>query len=164
MKKKLIKQSVEFWMKMLTNEKNLFLEKKKKKKLFLIVMSIKKKGKKKILCIFNICTLLTVLSKNILSRFCELLQSVREKKKDDWLVVGLLSANGTWAYRERALRGGLSKGSAERLGRQAWPGFERSTSCLPVLSVTTPKLVGQTSMEGWLINYHQDEKCRWSRN
>ena len=53
--------------------------------------------------------------------------------------------------------GDLSKGSypvitqvsekttenSERLGRQAWPGFEPSTSRLSVLSVTTSPLVGR---------------------
>ena len=33
--------------------------------------------------------------------------------------------------------------NSERLGRQARPGFEPGTSRLPVLSVTTPPLVGQ---------------------
>ena len=33
----------------------------------------------------------------------------------------------------------------ERLGRQARPGFEPDTSRLPVLSVTTPPLVGPDS-------------------
>ena len=55
--------------------------------------------------------------------------------------------------------GGLSKGSkpvftrvsektteniSKRLSRQAWPGFEPGTSCLPILSVTTPILVGKS--------------------
>ena len=75
---------------------------------------------------------------------------------------GQLSACGTWVYRWRALRvcvwGGLSKGSqpvftrvsekttenSERLSRQARPEFEPGTSCLPVLSVTTPPLVGKS--------------------
>ena len=72
-----------------------------------------------------------------------------------------LSACGTWVYRRRAVHGGLSKGSqplftrvsekttenSKGLGRQGRPGFEPGTSRLPVLSATSPPLLGPHSRE-----------------
>ena len=80
-----------------------------------------------------------------------------------WLIVGFkdcrfldLTRDTGTTHRVEGLPWGLSKGSqpvftrvlekttenTERLGRQARPGFEPSTSHLPVLSATTPLLVG----------------------
>ena len=75
-----------------------------------------------------------------------------------------MSACETWVYRCNALRGGLSKGSepiftrvsektrknSERLGQQAQPEFEPGISRLPVLSATTPPLVGHRYVESQL--------------
>ena len=72
-----------------------------------------------------------------------------------------MSACRTSHCRGSAFRGGLSKGSypvftrvlekttenTERLGRQARPGFEPGITRLPVLSATTPPLVGRYNKE-----------------
>ena len=71
-----------------------------------------------------------------------------------WLqVLSSIVLLGTQIYGRSLLREGLSKGSqplfsekttenSERIDRQARPGFEPGTCCLPVLSVTIPPLVG----------------------
>ena len=84
---------------------------------------------------------------------------IQSHEKGCWLLVVVLRpiiSLGIQGYGWDALRGSLSKGSqpvftrvsekttenSERLGRQARPGFVPGTSRLPVLSATTPPLVG----------------------